>query len=343
MTLLKGRGLTAQQEPARASLWASLFLVVPVVSTTFASVSRMFGPLGRERIGWLLIDEAGQALPQAAVGAIWRARRTVAIGDPMQIPPVVTMTQRLIDAIMEHHDLDGDLWAAPRASVQILADRASWFGTEILREDGDLWVGSPLRVHRRCESPMFEISNRIAYDGLMVQATRTRPSGIGQVLGDSAWLHVEATPSGHWSPAEGERAAELFGQFLDAGLDAREIFFVTPFRLVQDRLRQVLKRVADDRGALESSWKWSRDNVGTIHVVQGKEAEAVVLVLGSPSEDAAGARRWAGGEPNLLNVAASRAKQRLYVIGHRGAWRDAGVFRTLSVELPDSGQEEDLA
>ena len=51
------------------------------------------------------------------------------------------------------------------------------------------------------------------------------------------------------------------------------------------------------------------ERVGTIHTVQGREAEAVIFVLGAPNADQTGARAWAGKEPNLLNVAVTRAKE----------------------------------
>ena len=225
MLLLKGRKLSERQEPARRSLWASLFLVVPVISTTFASVSRMFGPLGRERLGWLLIDEAGQAVPQAAVGAMWRSQRVIAIGDPMQVPPVVTMPQRLIAAVLGEYGIDPEAWSAPRVSVQSLADRASWFGTTLQREDGDLWVGAPLRVHRRCDEPMFGVCNRIAYDGNMVQATSSGNSPIGDALGESGWFHVDSNELGHWSALEGELAAALLRRMLEGCSESTGRFF----------------------------------------------------------------------------------------------------------------------
>lgn len=53
----------------------------------------------------------------------------------------------------------------------------------------------------------------------------------------------------------------------------------------------------------------------------GKQADVVVVLLGSD-------------KPNLLNVAVSRAKRRLYVIGDRKAWSRQRYFETLAAHLP---------
>ena len=65
--LESGEQLSDQQIQA---MWNTFWLVVPVVSSTFASIQSMFAQLGPGSIPWLFIDEAGQAVPQAAAGAI---------------------------------------------------------------------------------------------------------------------------------------------------------------------------------------------------------------------------------------------------------------------------------
>ena len=78
---------------------------------------------------------------------------------------------------------------------------------------------------------------------------------------------------------------------------------------------------------------WLKNNIGTVHTVQGREAEAVILVLGAPLADQSGARAWAGSTPNLLNVAVTRAQEVLYVVGNKNLWQDVGVFATLTAQL----------
>jgi hypothetical protein len=270
---------------------------------------------------------------------LWRAKRAIVIGDPLQIEPVVPVPPKLINAICSQFSVPKDEWAAPDVSAQILADRTSWFGTTIISDDGDIWVGSPLRVHHRCQKPMFNISNYIAYNGMMVSRTPDEKSPIGEVLGSSTWINVIGDATGKWSQDEGIIAVRMLEKLFESGIKEPEMFFITPFRIVASELRQMIRknsRIANK--LLPSAWEWTNEHVGTVHTFQGKEADTVVFVLGAPLDSSSGARRWAGGSPNLLNVAVTRAKRRLYVIGNHKAWESAGYFRLLATSLPVSNR-----
>lgn len=308
--LLTGKVPSGAPLAALEAAWATLFLVVPVVSTTFASFDRLFACLGREKLGWLLVDEAGQAVPQAAVGAIWRSRRVVVVGDPMQLEPIVTLPVRAIEALRRHGSVAAD-WRPDTWSVQHLADRRSRLGTSLPSEGDELWVGAPLRVHRRCDEPMFSLANQIAYDGMMVHGTGDR---LPPDWPESGWYDVAATSSeGNWIPEEGAVALEI----LDVLGDGADVVVLSPFRHVVRGMRQLLR---PHRSNL---------HVGTVHTFQGKEADGVLLVLGG-SLDRDGALDWAASRPNLLNVAVTRARRRLYVVGSRSRWRRRPFFSELA-------------
>ena len=333
-SVILGTGLEKDKLPLLPSLWSTLFIVTPVVSTTFASVGRMLAPMPPESLGWLLIDEAGQALPQAAIGAMLRAKRSLVVGDPLQIEPVVTVSPSLTDKICKRFGVDPYTWSAPKASAQTLADSSSRHSSWIEQVEGSVRVGAPLLVHRRCEEPMFGISNAISYADLMVSATRSRPSSIRDVLGVSRWIDVHGDTQGKWCADEGERVIDMLQALVDAGLEQPDIFCITPFRVIAQRLRERLRRepaLLDNFSDEPHRWPYNR--IGTVHTFQGKEAEAVILVLGAQDEGHNGARQWAGSPANLANVAVSRAKQALYVVGNRRLWGNAGSFRGISSRL----------
>ena len=317
------------------SLWSTFNLIVPVVSTTFASAGRMLRDMPPESIGWLLVDEAGQALPQAAVGAIGRSRRSVIIGDPMQIEPVVTIPPALNAAICKQFGVRHKHWSAPHASVQTIADRAVRYSSEI----GENRVGSPLLVHRRCSEPMFGIANKVAYNNFMVNGTPARPScDILVALGPSRWIDVESRSDSKWSSQEGQAVIGLLEELAKSRVTNPDIYFITPFRDVQLGFSELLKNqeaLLHDLGIPKKELgDWIKKRHGTIHTFQGKEAEAVVLILGASGAKQERARQWAGKSPNLVNVAVSRAKQGLYVVGNKELWACAGSFQTLSELLP---------
>jgi len=293
----------ALREEAKKSLlgdlWSTLFLVCPVVSTTFASVNRMLGDLPSSSFGWVLVDEAGQATPQSAVGLLMRAQKAIIVGDPLQIPPVVSLPQRLVTEVAKYFGVSPAEWLAPDASVQTLADQASRLKAEFRADVGVRSVGLPLLVHRRCQEPMFGISNRIAYDGQMVHAAGRPSAGpVTMALGASRWFDINAPAESKWCPAEGEVVVQLLSHLVKAGVRQPDIYVITPFRIVAQELR---RRIKQERGLLQSfdvdEEKWLRDRVGTIHTFQGKEAEAVIAVLGAPLATQQGTRRWAASTP----------------------------------------------
>jgi hypothetical protein len=74
------RGASRPGDRALLAAWQTLFLVVPALSTTLASLPALFSGLDAGSVGWLLIHGAARAPSQLGPEAIWRARRTVIVG-----------------------------------------------------------------------------------------------------------------------------------------------------------------------------------------------------------------------------------------------------------------------
>lgn len=310
-------GKAAVSKTIASSVWKTFFFLVPVVSTSLASVSRLFKNLEEDSIGWLLLDEAGQATVQSAAGIISRSKRSIIIGDPLQIEPVVTSPAKLIE-ILNRPYKNEPIWSPRLSSAQQLADRISHRGTEMKQSDEQkIWTGFPLRTHRRCADPMFSIANHIAYSDQMVKATQDSKNSTA--LGPSAWFHIAGKIVENKQVIREE--IELLKEKLAIIQDADNIFVISPFKSVADKCHAELNK------------NFPKVKCGTIHTFQGKETDTVFLVLGSDPESE-GARRWASAKPNMLNVALTRAKKHFYVIGNRTLWQSCNNFDYLSTKLP---------
>ncbi|MED9932449.1 MAG: AAA domain-containing protein, partial [Catenibacillus sp.] len=204
------------------------------------------------------------------------------------------------------------------ASVQTLVDAASQYGFYRKQDKcDDSWIGIPLWVHRRCRYPMFTISNTISYDGFMVQ-------GIKE-YGKTGWFDVGGTADNKYVEAQGEFLLQKLKEMSDKNpkiLDKKEkdvIYVITPFSNVAYHLSRKLQKIGftryDEHG--------KPTNVGTVHTFQGKEAPIVFFVLGADRQSS-GAARWAVTEPNIMNVAATRAKEAFYIIGDKKLYLGLG-------------------
>lgn len=315
---------------AYAHLINTLFFIVPVISTTFASVSTLLKYIGKEELGTLIIDEAGQATPQSALGAMWRTCKSIVIGDPMQIEPIVTVPDIFYEKFAAELNID-KAYISKTVSVQNFADKANRYGGYLVCGDNNVWAGCPLLVHRRCIDPMFSISNEIAYNGRMLKETKEPDKNIQLIFNKSEWLNIGGRENGnkdHYVKEQGEMVAQIV---LDAmKLDGKlpNLFIISPFKSVIYNMKKTL------RESIKENYKqyndddinqWLERSCGTIHTFQGREENEAIIILGCDGRSEAAAR-WAGSKPNILNVAVTRAKYRVVFIGNHELWEKIPYF-----------------
>lgn len=299
--------------------WNWINMVVPVISSTFASMGRMFSNIQANSLGHLFIDEAGQALPQASVGAIFRCKHVMAVGDPAQIKPVLTLDSYILSLLGRNYEV-GEAYLSEDASTQTLIDSVSQYGFYKNLNNPEDWIGIPLWVHRRCKYPMFNISNEISYGGNMVQGNKSD--------GKAQWYDVGGSADNKYVKEQGDLLVQKIRELSEHNKDILDkskkdqVYVISPFKNVADNLS---RKLAADLKFTRYDSKSSPTNVGTVHTFQGKEAPIVFLVLGA-DEKSKGAANWAMGSenPNIMNVSATRAKKEFYIIGDKKLYSNLG-------------------
>lgn len=324
----------------------TLNLLIPVLSTTFASVKKAFEGFDANDLGLVIIDEAGQATPFSAVGLLYRAQRCIVVGDPLQVEPVVTIPKTINRLFAEkfgiHHiekefivSVDGNIrrdYKHTALSIQTLADASSRYYGKI----GEMEVGCPLVVHRRCEYPMFEISNKISYDNRMInKCIKEKDFTVRDcyVVPKSCFIDISGEEEGdrnHYVSEQGKEVIRIINEALVKGIDVfnneKALYIISPFKTVIKDLKTDLKEAYLNQPIDKEAFdKWLGNALGTVHKFQGKEADSVIMILGCDSTSQ-GAANWAAQQANILNVAVTRAKRRVAIIGDKNLWKKQPYF-----------------
>lgn len=351
-SLIDGKLETKELKPHHKKLWAMLFLFFPAVSTSLASVESQFRLMQQpEGFGLAMFDESGQAVNYHVAGLLQRCRQAIFVGDPIQLEPVVTMPKKIdlsiardflkiSDADSEHEW--GDDYLISESSAQSIADKACNYYAKI----GGRSVGIPLLVHRRCTEPMFSIANNIAYDNKMVLAS---PPFKWNAL-QSGWIHIaeqadNISGNGYFNYTEAKAAIELVQHLCitQPAMVEGGIYIITPFSKMRSAITKQWKDALKDPN--NHSWmkeafgsakretdlkEFSKENIGTVHTFQGKEASTVLLCTAASSiRKNTGGIQWVNSKPNLINVAVTRAKHHLFVIGNMEDWEVGTVTGAL--------------
>lgn len=312
-----GGRVYAQLMDEQEKLFAKISEVLPVWCVTNLS-ARGSLPFDPALFDIVVIDEASQCDIASALPLFYRAKRAVVIGDPQQLSHISTIAKHREQQLQLKHGLTEGKDMPYTFAENSLFDLAVTCA-------GEASVVS-LREHFRSHADIIGFSNRNWYGGSLRVCTDYR-----RLKG-----HDRGSPGVVWTDVVGEMHNPQGGSAINMSeakavcaavedLLVRRDFpgtigVVTPFRAQANRLWDLISgRIPVsliDRSALI---------VDTAHGFQGDERDVIFFSPCVAPDLSKGGKYFLASTGNLFNVAITRARSLLHVVGNRSACATCGV------------------
>lgn len=284
----------------------------------------------------LVVDEASQCDIASVLPLLYRAKRVAVIGDPKQLAHISKVTPRQDAQLQQKHGISDEYgeWSFSVNSIYALAStRASTENFVLLRD------------HHRSHADIIEFSNRQFYEERLRVATAYDRLKRVEAAGPAVqWLSVEGQVQRPASGSvENQQEAKAVVQFLrrlvlEFGY-LGTIGVVSPFRAQCTRIRELVN--AD--GMLSDRLARQQFIAETAHQFQGDERDVIVFSPVVSRGIADGSLRFLRSNGNLFNVAITRARAALYVVGDKKAARESNVdYLAAFADYADELQDQSL-
>ena len=272
-------------------------------------VSDIF-PFDKEMFDLLIFDEASQLYVEKAIPSIYRTKKVVIAGDKQQLKPSSLGKGRILDEVDEEEIDDGFL------EYESLLDAANY-----------KYKHTMLNYHYRSRySELISFSNHAFYNGKLLVSSSPKESierPIERIMVENGrWIDKK-------NVAEAEEVVKLVKNIIASRKNNETIgvitFNISQMNLIEEYLEK--EKMIDEQFAItmnaEENRKENGENIGffvkNIESVQGDERDIIIFCIGyAKNENGRVAINFGwlnqdGGE-NRLNVAISRAKNKIYVV-----------------------------
>jgi hypothetical protein len=311
-------------EAAAAGLLDNALVVATTVYQTW------LGGLPERAWDVVVVDEASMLmLPMTAYAAGLASSSVVVAGDFRQLPAIVTDTSAEVQR-----------WLATDAFAAV--------GLPAMLADGTPppWLAA-LRTQYRMRPEIADLVTALFYDDNPLSTGRAAaPSTAGLLAGGAPLLYVDTSLLGAWAGVAGRGSRfnpvhAVLVAALASALPEGVAGVVTPYAAHE---RLVAALLVDRHGRDARGW------VSTVHRFQGNEQDVVVVDLADADGASPGPASRAAGrddpQARLLNVAVSRARDQLVVLGS-GRFLDtrtprSGTSRALLALLRERGVALDV-
>lgn len=255
--------------------------IFPIIATTCISAHRLGEP--EPMFDMVIMDEASQCNTAVSLVPILRGGSLMLVGDPQQLSPVILLDELTGERLKKRYCVppEYDYRANSIYKVYLSCDAVS---DEIL-----------LRSHYRCHPAIIEFNNKKYYNSrLQIKTVSREPEPLEYLDMQDARAALKNT-----APAEARAIAEYARAHRD-----RSMGIITPFVNQKQLIEQALK----EAGITDVT-------CGTVHAFQGDEKDVVLFSTAVTDQTQAGTYEWLKNNRELINVATSRARDKLIVLG----------------------------
>jgi very-short-patch-repair endonuclease len=266
----------------------------------------------------VVIDEASQCDIASALPLLYRAKRSVIIGDPQQLRHISALSKPRDSELQHKHGLV-DTRVGWMYSVSSLYDVAA----SVVPQQSIV----NLRDHHRSHADIIEFSNRAFYEGRLRLATRyqhlkrPRSSEPGVVWQDVRGKVTRPASGGAQNAHEARALIAALEDLVVKRAYKGTVGVVTPFR-AQAQLLQQLVEASDGLTSMREQCELLID---TVHRFQGDERDVMFFSPVVSTDMPPGGLGFLRSNGNLFNVAITRARGLLHVVGDRAAASTSGV------------------
>jgi DNA replication ATP-dependent helicase Dna2 len=277
-----------------------------------------------------IIDEAGQITVPAILGALRFAKRFILVGDEKQLPPLV-LSKEAADA------------GLAESLFRKLKRKDADYTKEVMQSISSC---VSLKVQYRMNKWISHFASKVFYDGQLIPHASVANSlldiapsqpikyadspSIERVIDPLApmvFLHVSGEHErAKTSDDEAIAVREVVAALLERGVAEHEIGIIAPYRAQVANLRRYL--FSDDQkigwGALPFETPLSVD---TVDRFQGGERTVIIISFATTSRPEMESQlRDHLTNPNRLNVALTRAKRKLILVGNASVLESLPYF-----------------
>lgn len=224
---------------------------------------------------YLIMDEASQVDIKTGALALSCAMNAVIVGDDKQLPNVVSQEEEIaLNAIQSTYHVDEKYQATTNSFLQSCVKVLKDAPVTLLRE------------HYRCHPRIIDFCNQRFYNGELIAMTSDNNEGkVLQVIKTVPGNHAR----GHFNQREID---VIIQEVMPEYSTSDSVGIITPYRDQAIAINQAL----------------GKDVASTVHKFQGRECDAIIMSMvdNIPTDFS--------DDPNLMNVAISRAKTKLCIV-----------------------------